>query len=110
MAELPDIPHFDMPFRFMGLHPAVVAQDDVEDVMNCVEAIFRTQPGERVELPDFGIEDMTFEVQPLDLSLAAAVIFEQEPRAIMAFEQEPDRLDSMVAKVTVNIAQAEEKS
>jgi len=103
-----DIPHFDMPFRFTGTHPAVVEQDEYEDVQNCVECFLRTMVGERIELPDFGREDWTFEIQPIDLAGVMQSIAIQEPRAITAFEQEPDYLDPLIAKITVHLDQVQE--
>lgn len=104
-----DIPHFDMPFRIdPTTHLAVTEQDEQLDVQNCVEAILRTAVGERVELPEFGWEDLTFNVQPLDLTGIMQSIVLQEPRAILLFEQEPDFLDPLIAKITIKLDQAQE--
>jgi len=107
VADLPDIPHFDLPFRFTGPHPAVVEQDLEDDVGNCVEVIFRTRVGERVELPDFGVDDWVFEVQPLSLDGVMQQLAAQEPRAVVSFEQEPDAFDHLIAKVRVLVSQTE---
>ena len=104
-----DTPHFDMPFRLMpNGHVTVVEQDEPKDVYNCVEAILRTQIGDRVELPDFGHEDWTFDTQPINLAGVQQSIAINEPRAITAFEQEPDWLDPLIAKVLVKVSQIEE--
>jgi len=86
----------------------VVEQDEPKDVYNCVEAILRTQIGDRVELPDFGHEDWTFDTQPINLAGVQQSIAINEPRAITAFEQEPDWLDPLIAKVLVKVSQIEE--
>lgn len=103
-----DVPHFDMPFSYHGAKPAVVEQDSPEDVMNCVEAIVRTTIGDRAELPGFGIEDMAFLVQPLPLTFMLEAISTYEPRAIALADQEPDYINNLTAKVTLQVAQVEE--
>jgi hypothetical protein len=103
-----DVPHFDMPFRFNpNNHPAVVEQDEYKDVQNCVECLLRTQIGDRVELPDFGHDDWTFDVQPVDLGGLMQNISIHEPRAISAIEQQPDWIDPLIAKVQIHLDQME---
>lgn len=97
-----DIPHFDLPFRFDSSGHAVEAdQDSLEDVTNCVAAIFRTRHGERLERPLFGIPDQTFVMQPLDAEsiLESALLFES--RAHLLLEQAPDLFANMTADVMV---------
>jgi phage baseplate assembly protein W len=101
------IPHFDMPFRLSPDHPAEVEQDSIEDVTNCVECIVRTTLGSRPELPDFGIEDLTFDTQPLPTADQMVAVAQQEPRVATAWEQEPDPADSLVANVIIKVAEVE---
>lgn len=98
-------PHFDLPFRFgSDGHPVTVEQDSVADVSNCVSAILRTFKGERVELPDFGINDPTFTNQPIKTAELIAEITDQEPRAISVMDQHPNTLDQLVAEVTERVS------
>lgn len=99
------VPHFDIPFRFNTTgHAVVTEQDTLEEISNCVEAILRTRVGQRLEIPDFGIEDPVFENQPLQLQGIVAAIIEQEPRAIVLLEQAPDRLDQMIANIRTSVS------
>lgn len=102
-----DIPHFDLPFRFVGSNAAVVEQDSLEDITNCVEAVVRTIIGQRVELPDFGIPDPTFQTQPLQLQAITEAILQQEPRATIAMTQNPDRFNQLVVDVLMRVSAQE---
>ena len=105
---LPEIPHFSMPFRLDPPHVAVVEQDTIVDVTDCVEAILRTTIGDRFELPTFGVDDWVFDVQPVPTVALQQSIAIQEPRAITTLEQHPDALDHLIAVIKISVAQAEE--
>lgn len=96
------VPHFDLPFRLSGSSFAVVEQDSSADVANCVEAIVRTPNGFRDDTPDFGMDDITFANQPLNLERLTAQIESQEPRASVALEQHPSLVDELVTKLVIN--------
>jgi phage baseplate assembly protein W len=99
------VPHFDLPFRFIGSGNAVVVdQDTLEDVSNCVEAIMRTVIGQRQELPEFGIPDPTLQTQPIYRPDILTQVLEWEPRAVVVFDQHPDVFDSLIADVTVSVS------
>lgn len=102
------VPHFDLPFRFVSGHAAVVNQDTLADVTNCVEACLLTIIGERTELPEFGIPDPTFENQPIDLGAITDAVLAQEPRAIILLTQNPDKFDQLIADVLANVSIAPE--
>jgi hypothetical protein len=99
-------PHFDIPFRFVGGSPAVVEQDTSEDITNCVEAILRTPQGFRVydNRAEFGIEDPTFELQPVDIELMKNTVVAQEPRADVVFSENTSLVDSLVANIKVEVS------
>lgn len=103
-ATRPALPHFDLPFRFVGGSAAVVEQDSIDDVINCVEAAVRTQRGERKEIPTFGVYEMTFQDQPVDTRSFSAQIVEHEPRATLLFEQNPHEFDAIVADVRMTVS------
>lgn len=59
-------PHFDLPFRLSTKDDAVqcVEQDDAKDVFNCVNCIVRYPRGSRLEVDDFGVDEMLFQNNP----------------------------------------------
>ena len=103
-----DIPHFDFPFRFEthqgGLTASEVEQDSIEDISNCINVICLTPLGWFAESPNFGLPDLTFNQQPLNVSELSGVIVEQEPRAVLIIEEAPDRYDELVARIKVQVA------
>lgn len=99
------IPHFDYPFHFSSGHVAVVDQDTIDDITNCVAAILSTRQGNRLEAPDFGIEDLTFELQPLSLSGIIQSVLTDEPRAALLLDQHPDLVDQLIARITASVTQ-----
>lgn len=105
MVALLMIPHFDFPFRFVNSTAAVVEQDSLEDITNCVTAIAATVQGERIERPSFGIPDPTFDRQPLDLQGILQAVTDGEPRAHTLIDQAPDRIDQLIAHITLSVAQ-----
>lgn len=100
---MPDTPHFALPFRFVNGHAAEVEQDTVEDIAACVEAVLRTRPGERDELPEFGTPDLTFTQRPVDTDALLDAVEEWEPRARLLVEERPDLFDETVARVRVAV-------
>jgi phage baseplate assembly protein W len=81
-------PHFAMPFSASNGVVAQVEQDSVEEIEDCVEAVLRTPQGSRVEEPEFGIPDASFEQLGPNPSAEAylAALAEWEPRAHMLGE------------------------
>lgn len=65
-----------------------VEQDSVDDVAQCVYVILATERGSRIEDPDFGITDPTFEVGGMDLGEALLQIETWEPRADVTIEED----------------------
>lgn len=82
------VPKFRWPFQMQPLNQgaAVVEQDSVQEVAQCVYAILATEEGTRPELPDFGLEDSAFKLGGLDLELIRDVAEEWEPRADLLTE------------------------
>lgn len=78
MADITN-PHFRVPF-FVGKSVAAVEQDSDEEVRQCVEAVVRTEVGTRIERPEFGIFDPTFQEFPGGVDEIAAAVEEWEPR------------------------------
>lgn len=98
-------PHFDLPFRLVGSSFFTVEQDSEEDIANCVEAILRTPYNSIPDTEDFGLDDHTFDIQPIDTDAVTRQILNQEPRASLLIEQETDFVDNLIARVTVTIGE-----
>jgi phage baseplate assembly protein W len=98
-----NVAHFGLPFRYEDGRAAVNEQGSPEDIAACVEAVLRTEPGERIERPDFGLPDPTFSSLPLDLGDLIAAVSRWEPRARVLAEQYPDLLDEAVARVRLTL-------
>jgi hypothetical protein len=107
MATTADIPHFDHPFRFGPSLAVVVEQDSPEDIVNCVAAILRTELGERIDLPEFGIISPVFQTQPIDIAPILELIVEQEPRAAAVIDQYPDEIDELILNLLVTVTQVD---
>lgn len=97
------IPHFALPLRYVNGHAIVNEQDTLDDIVDCVYAVAVTNPGERQELPDFGLLDMTFDQEPLPVDAAANQIAHWEPRAHISINAAPDRFDAALVRAEVNV-------
>lgn len=102
--------HFDLPFRFLRGHAVTVDQDSLDDITNCVEAVLRTLKGQRTELPDFGLDDPAFQLQPINLQAITNAVLAQEPRASMLLDQAPDQFNYLIAKVLAQVSSQEVSS
>jgi phage baseplate assembly protein W len=98
------IPHFSQPFRFGGPQAAVVEQDSIDEIADCVLSVLACPLGFRVELPEFGSPDLAFQTQPVDTASVQALVETWEPRASTLFSQQPDALDELVARVQLNVS------
>lgn len=97
---LPAIPKLRMPLRFDGGRLAIVEQDSPENVRGAVFACLAYELGERIEDPDFGIEDPTFEETPLDTTEWIEAINRYEPRAEVQTSQDVEEfVDVILAEV-----------
>ena len=94
-----DLPHFSLPFRFSTPWAAVSEQDSLDEIADCVLAILVCPAGYRVELPDFGVPDLTFSAPAVDVDVLRRSVEFWEPRAVAVFDSRPDALDELVARV-----------
>lgn len=92
-------PHFKLPFVF----GEYVEQDHLDDVAQCVEAILRTEQGDRLALPEFGLVDGTFTEGGVDLEEIKATILEWEPRAEVLLERRPELLEELVDRIRIEV-------
>jgi hypothetical protein len=84
------------PLRFVNGRAATVEQDTVDEIAMCVVTLLRFDVGDRMEAPNFGVEDLTFRQAPLDLEQLRGAILEFEPRAQTLIEQDQDQLDTLI--------------
>lgn len=102
-----DVPHFSLPFRFVGVSPhatagvtaAVNEQDSIDEIADCVLAILVCPQGYRVELPQFGVPDPTFSSPRVDTDLIRTLVDRWEPRAALQLSQNTDVVDELIAHV-----------
>lgn len=97
------VPHFDLPFRLNGTSFAVVDQDSERDISNCVETIVRTPYGFRNDNPDFGLDDHTFDNQPLNKNAIITQIENQEPRSTIVITETMDLVDHLIDNLKIEV-------
>lgn len=96
-----DVPHFSLPFRWVGPTAAVVEQDSLDEIADCVYAILVCPRGFRVESPLFGLADQTFATPAPDTGAMRNAIETWEPRAAAVLDEQPDAFDELLAHVQV---------
>lgn len=97
------IPHLAFPFTIAGPTANVVEQDTLDDIAQSVQIILTTLRGSRIELPNYGVEDLTFSA-PLAFEDAMSAILEWEPRASVVFEEQPGMLDALVHSAIARVS------
>lgn len=84
------VPHFTFPFRFVeGGVPDTVEQGSLDEIEQGVKVLMLTELGERIEVPDFGVADPTFQME-VDVATIREVAKEWDDRAEVAFAEDPD--------------------
>lgn len=81
-----DVPHLAFPIRVVNGVYVTDRQDTNDEVTTCVRNICSFEKGTRIERPDFGIEDPTLKVMPIDVTGIARAIADWEPRASAELE------------------------
>jgi phage baseplate assembly protein W len=101
------VPHFSFPFRFGQAGAAlVVEQDTYEDLEQNVRVLLLTELGERLEVPDFGIDDLVFQTS-LDEAGLAAQAGEWDDRVDVLAAEDPDRVSAMVRHLLIEVTEKE---
>jgi phage baseplate assembly protein W len=100
MAKLP---HFSYPFRFAAGKAVVSEQDSPDEVADCVTAILLCPVGYRVELPEFGTDDVAFSSPSVDTDKIREAVGFWEPRASLGFEQHVDANDQLIARIRMAV-------
>lgn len=80
---MPDllVPKLEVPMRMVPGGLACVEQDSDKEVLQCVEAILRTQPGTRPDDPALGTPDFAFNENGVDPVTIRSILARYEPRA-----------------------------
>lgn len=103
-----DIPHLAVPLRVLNGQWAVVEQDTEEEVAQCVRNILAFERGYRVEDPDFGITDPTFQTMPIDTGDIAQALDDYEERAQVDIFQEITADGRVSIRLEVRVPTSEE--
>lgn len=74
------IPHLALPIQLIGNSYSTRQQDTDAEAADCVKIILSFEKGQRFADLDFGIDDPTFETQPIDIDGIAKAIADYEPR------------------------------
>jgi phage baseplate assembly protein W len=85
------------------LSAAMTEQDTVDEIADCIEALVLTRPGERMELPQYGLDDPTFVGLNKDDLMTA--IERWETRATVAVEEGWD-FDEFIQKIRLEVREA----
>lgn len=104
-----DIPHLALPIRYENGIFVTNEQDTDAEAADCVKAILSFELGTRAEDVDFGIEDPTFEIQPINIEGIAEAIHMYEPR-VDAMIETVDKTDgTTTVNVRVNLPASDEQ-
>lgn len=101
------VPHFTFPFRFGADGSArVLEQDTQEEVEQGVKVLILTELGERLEVPDFGVEDPTFQTG-IDVEQIAAAATGWDERATVFFDEGDGTVVDRVRRLLVQVTTEE---
>lgn len=98
-----DFPHFDLPFRWVNGHLAVVEQDTVDDITNQVAAVVRCPLGFRDEFPDFGWPQPEFEQVPLSTIEREQRINDLVPGAHAILSESGNSVDETTRNIEIHL-------
>lgn len=95
-------PHLAFPFRCENGRVAVIEQNSIQEVVQCVLACLSTPYGSRQDDPEYGIDAGLFSKQSIrqDVAPILAAVEEAEPRASLLGEVE---LEDLVRRVVVEV-------
>lgn len=102
MAQI-TTPHFALPFRMHRGATVCVEQDTLDDIAGCIEAVLRTSPGQRIESPEFGSPELTFNQRPLNLDDVVNRVELWEPRARILLSEDATELDPALARIRATV-------
>jgi phage baseplate assembly protein W len=97
------VPKLKVPVEMGTTGLKTVEQDSDDEIAQCVYAVLATERGTRIEEPDFGITDPTFEMNGLDTGEALLQIHTWEPRADVEIEED---IEDLVDEVRVEVSRS----
>lgn len=101
------VPHLALPFRVeRNGKVAVLEQDTLDEIAQSVLVLLLTHRGQRLEVPDYGIQDLVFD-SDIDYSAITAAIFEWEPRASAIIDDDISPLDDMIRTIRARVSAGE---
>lgn len=102
MAHLVNTPQFRVPFTVEDGECAVVEQDSVEDKTQNAITCLRCRPGDRVQIPTYGVPDLALRQYGKDDAIKIAAIIEEWEPDVNA-EIMTEAIKSATGEFTVNI-------
>lgn len=107
---MPELPHLAWPVRLAGTSLAVLEQDSLEEVTQCVAVLASIPAGTYIDTPELGWEDPTFTEGGPSAEHLAAAISEFEPRAAATIEKPstPSELAAGTGRLRVSVSLTEE--
>lgn len=90
-----------LPMRFVNGRALTVEQDTDVEIGQCIESSARTQPGQRLDLPEYGVPDQAFVQGGPSAAVVRAAILRDEPRARVLVTADPSQLDDMIGRISV---------
>ena len=101
--------HFSLPFKYnkviieskSTMIPSECPQHSEEDIANCVFAICASELEQYLYEPEFGIPDLTFEQEPINLKPIENAILRWEPRAKVLAEVNNERLQEAISEANL---------
>jgi phage baseplate assembly protein W len=103
MSTDAQVPHFAYPFRFERHGISTVEQDSLDDLAQCVQVIIQTRIGERVEIPDFGVDPIVFN-DDIDRDALQRALEDWEPRIITDVEMWDDIADEAMRWIRTSVS------
>ena len=102
------VPHFAFPFRFGQSGSAMtVEQDTQEEIEQNVKVLVLTDRGERMEVPDFGIDDLVFETA-IDGSDIIDQARQWDDRVGVRTSEQIDRINATIRHLLIEVEEAED--
>lgn len=109
MSDDLQVPQLAFPLRLDSNGDfAQVEQDSLDDITDSVAVLISTPVGSRIEVPEYGIPDVTFAPGGLDFDATALedAIQTWEPRAKVTITDQLDSTDDMVNYVLAQVAES----
>jgi hypothetical protein len=100
----PDNPEFVLPFELTPDGAAVLEQGSYEEIQQCVYALMRCEPGDLIDNPSFGVPSQLFLKGGADLDAIETAIVEQESRANVVIEADPDWFETLTETISIRRA------